>query len=66
MSFLEQFLKESSFRGSIESEEGDVEDNSSKSNISELSTVRTVSNKYLHFLSLFSRRTFSLILNKTS
>jgi len=39
MSFLEQFLKESSFRGSLESDEGDVEDNSSKSNISELSTV---------------------------
>jgi len=46
MSFLEQFLKESSFRGSLESEEGDVEDNSSKSNLSELSTVRTVSIKY--------------------
>lgn len=43
MSFLEQFLKESSFRGSLDSEEGDVEDNSSKSNISELSTVRNVS-----------------------
>jgi len=39
MSFLEQFLKESSFRGSLESEEGDIEDNSSKSNLSELSTV---------------------------
>ncbi|CAG7822663.1 unnamed protein product, partial [Allacma fusca] len=38
MSFLEQFLKESSFRGSLESEEGDIEDNSSKSNLSELST----------------------------
>ncbi|XP_035704452.1 serine/threonine-protein kinase Genghis Khan isoform X2 [Folsomia candida] len=45
MSFLEQFLKESSFvarggGGSIESEEGDVEDNSSKSNLSELSGDR--------------------------
>lgn len=39
-SFLQQFLKESSFRESIESEEGDIEDNSSKSNFSELSTVR--------------------------
>jgi hypothetical protein len=42
MSFLEQFLKESSFLGgggSVESEEGDVEDNSSKSNLSEISAV---------------------------
>lgn len=47
MSYLDHFLKESSTRhgGSIESEEGDVEDNrapsitSSKSNLSELSIV---------------------------
>lgn len=44
MSFLEQFLKESSFLGgggggSVESEEGDIEDNSSKSNLSEISAV---------------------------
>lgn len=47
MSYLDQFLKESSMRhgGSVESEEGDIEDNrapsltSSKSNLSELSVV---------------------------
>ena len=47
MSYLDHFLKESSMRhgGSVESEEGDVEDNrapsftSSKSNLSELSIV---------------------------
>ena len=49
MSFLEQFLKESSFRGSLESEEGDVEDNSSKSNLSELSTVGDFSRLLLQF-----------------
>lgn len=47
MSYLDHFLKESSTRhgGSVESEEGDIEDNrvpsvaSSKSNLSELSIV---------------------------
>lgn len=47
MSYFDQFIKESSTRhgGSVESEEGDIEDNrapsltSSKSNLSELSIV---------------------------
>lgn len=47
MSYLDHFLKESSARhgGSVESEEGDIEDNrapsvaSSKSNLSDLSIV---------------------------
>jgi len=59
MSYLDKFLIESSNhqRGSIESEEGDVEDNrapslaSSKSNLSELSIVSiTAVENLMHFV----------------
>jgi CBS domain containing-hemolysin-like protein len=59
MSYLDKFLIESSNRqrGSIESEEGDVEDNrapslaSSKSNLSELSIVSiTAVENVMHFV----------------
>lgn len=39
VSFLDQFFKDSSFRGSVASDDGDVEDNSSKSNVSDISMV---------------------------
>lgn len=60
MSYLDKFLIESSNRqhGSVESEEGDVEDNrapsvaSSKSNLSELSIVSVTILKEFHLISL--------------
>jgi hypothetical protein len=69
MSYLDKFLIESSNRqrGSIESEEGDVEDNrapslaSSKSNLSELSIVSiTAMENVTHFVLMHCK---SLVIN---
>lgn len=60
MSYLDHFLKETSARhgGSVESEEGDIEDNrapsiaSSKSNLSELSIVSSMQQRSFFIISL--------------